>query len=484
MKQITKYINKGSLALVLISGSLSSCRKFVEVPPPTTQLVTASVFNDPSTATAAQINIYFQMWNLLGSYYISENLGIYSDELQSYASSDLVQSELYTNALIPTASTQIKWPNYYTYIYIANAVINGLQTASGVTSAVNNQLTGEALFVRAYWHFYLTNIYGDVPLVLSTDYTMNQKLSRVSRLQVLRQVVTDLQQAQGLLNSNYVDASDTASTTERVRPNKAAAAALMARAYQYLGDYSKDASQYANAEAQATAVIGNNFYSLSPLNAVFLKNSNEAIWQLQTPSNAQYDTFDGFGYILLSAPAANGSLYSTSLSVQLLNAFETGDQRLNNWVGTYTTTALPTATYYFPYKYKNRTLKNQEYNMVLRLGEQYLIRAEARAQQGNTNGAIADLNMIRNRAGLPNYAGATDKASLLAAILHERQVELFSEWGHRWFDLCRSGNANPVMSVVTPQKGGTWSMDGHQLLFPIPQNDIINDPNLTQNPGY
>jgi len=120
--------------------------------------------------------------------------------------------------------------------------------------------------------------------------------------------------------------------------------------------------------------------------------------------------------------------------------------------------------------------------MMLRLGEQYLIRAEARAQQGETTQAVADLNVIRNRAGLPNYSGGTDKASLIAAIFHERQVELFTELGHRFFDLKRAGTINAVMGSVAPQKGGTWN--ANKALFPIPISDILNDSNLTQNPGY
>ncbi len=144
-------------------------------------------------------------------------------------------------------------------------------------------------------------------------------------------------------------------------------------------------------------------------------------------------------------------------------------------------------TWYFPYKYKYNTLTTNgtvyEYTMVLRLAEQYLIRAEAKVQTGDAT-AVNDLNAVRHRAGLADYAGSTDKNSLLAAILHERQVELFTEWGQRWFDLIRTGNVDAVMSIVTPQKGGTWTTGGHQTLYPIPIADIAADPNLTQNPGY
>lgn len=467
---------------MLCTLSFTGCKKFVDILPPTSQLVTASVFNNNASATSAQVYIYTQMWGNQ-SYFMAQHLGLYADELQNF-STNVAQKQLYTNALVASAtgisygiwSSAAEWG----YIYDANAVISGLQTTVGCSPAVKQQLTGEALFVRAFWHFYFTNIYGDVPIVLTTSYTVNGDIARSPRVAVLQQVVADLQQANRLLNRNYVDATDTATTNERVRPNKAAALALLARTYLYLGDYSKNTAYYAKADSAASAVISNSNYSLSPLSGVFLENNTEAIWQIQTPSPALYDTGDGGLFILRSAPNAKSTNNSTTISQQLMSSFEPGDQRATQWIGNYTANSV---TYYFPYKYKNYTLKNQEYETVLRLGEQYLIRAEARVHEGNLGGAASDLNMIRNRAGLANTTAATAN-DLATAILHERQVELFTEWGARWFDLCRTGNAPAVMSVVTPQKGGTWNPDNHQLLFPIPQSDRNSDINLSQNPGY
>jgi len=119
------------------------------------------------------------------------------------------------------------------------------------------------------------------------------------------------------------------------------------------------------------------------------------------------------------------------------------------------------------------------------LGEQCLIRAEARAQQGNLNGAISDLDIIRKRAGLPLIANTNPGISqsvLLTAILHERQVELFTEWGHRWLDLKRTNNVDGVMNTVTTQKGGTWNSDWQW--YPITLSELQTAPNLVQNEGY
>jgi len=484
--------SRACLCLLCLVAAGSSCKKFIQVPSPDSQLVTATVFSNNSTATSAVTGIYTQMYANHESYTISQVNGELTDELTTYQNPADTYYLDFTNAAVSTLYGE--WVNAYSYIYQANAVISGLQQQAGTSPAVKQQLTGEAYFIRAFWHFYLTNCYGAVPVALTTDYTVTSKLARAPRAQVLQQVISDLNSAISLLNSNYVDASDTLTTTQRVIPNKAVAQALLSRAYLYLGDYDgKNMADYKNAETAANGVINNSTYSLcanlSGANSVFLANSSEAIWQLYTPLPANYDTFDGAQFILLAAPV----LGHYTISPQLMNAFEPGDKRLTNWIGSITTGGT---TYYFPYKYKNNVntgYTGKEYTMVLRLSEQYLIRAEARAEQGETTAAVADLNTIRNRAGLANYAGATDQTSILTAIQHERQVELFTEWGQRWFDLNRSVNTassvnvNTVLGIpgnVCQFKGGTWSSDGHQELYPIPLSEINVDHNLTQNQGY
>jgi hypothetical protein len=485
--------SKGMIALVflLLALSLQNCKKFVQIPPPNTQLVTGSVFANNATATSAQIAIYAQMAGDQESYTMAQNMGLYADELQNNSSTSSNLIDLYTNNLSVSADDLTgPWVHYYNYIFGANSVISGLQATAGCSPAVKMQLTGEALFTRAFLHFYLTNIYGAVPLVLTTDPNITGKLARTPRVQVLQQVVTDLQSAVSLLNSNYVDGTDTVVTTQRLRPNKAAALALLARTYLYLGDYSGNQAYYVKADSAATAVIGNSNYSLSSLSGVFLENSTEAIWQWQLPQPSTIDTYDGDYFILTGAPGT-GTGNSSTISSQLMGSFESGDQRMTNWIGSVTAGGN---TYYFPYKYKvGNTYANKEYVMVLRLAEQYLIRAEARAHEGNLTGSAADLNMIRTRAGLPNTT-ATTSPTLLLAILHEEQVELFTEWGHRWFDLQRAFNTNLATNAATimnstgqnvcAAKGGIWNSDNHQLLFPVPQLDINADYNLSQNPGY
>jgi len=466
------------ISVLLLLCTAIGCKKFVSVSPPPTEVESSGIFNNDANAVAAQTAIYSQMQSSAESLLMSLRNGLMADELKNYCSNAL-EIEYYTNSLLSTKVSS-PWIDAYSYIYQANAVINGLQKYSGVSAVSKQQLTGEAEFIRAFWNFYLVNCYGAVPLITTTDYTVNAVAQPASTSTIYTQIIADLLDAENKLNVNYVDATDSVVTGDRIRPTKWAAAAMLARVYLYTG-----ANE--SAEQQSSLVIdgSNNQYQLcQTLDSVFLMNNTEAIWQLppvQPSSNLAVP--DGEFFIISKTPGGSRVYNNATISTQLLNSFEPGDLRASHWIGDYQHGGI---NYYYPYKYKLLQSNDlAEYTVVLRLAEQYLIRAEARAQQGNisgTSGALADLNVIRNRAGLPVYSGATDQQSVLAAILHERQVELFAEWGHRWFDLIRTKNIDNVMGTVTPLKGGSWSADW--ALYPIPFSEIASDPKLTQNPGY
>ncbi len=115
---------------------------------------------------------------------------------------------------------------------------------------------------------------------------------------------------------------------------------------------------------------------------------------------------------------------------------------------------------------------------MLRLAEQFLIRAEARAKTHNIMGAITDVNAIRRRAGLRELPATLGETDLIAAIAQERRIELFAEWGHRWMDLKRTDKIDDVLKPIKPQWRNT------QKFYPIPLLELTTNPNLTQNPGY
>ncbi len=440
---------------------LNSCESFVSIEPPKTEIITEEVFENDATAESAIRGIYSQLISVAGfldgsNFSITFRAGLSADEFLSFSPAN---NEFFFNTL-EAENNQVStyWNHPFNYIYATNAMIEGLANSPNITSSLKAQLEGEAKFIRALCHFYLVNLYGDIPIITTTDFEVNRLKSRAPINEVYDQIISDLQGAQSLLSADYV-------TSERIRPNKATATALLARTYLYTG-------QWTDAEQQATSIISNtSLYDTVPLNEVFLANSKETIWQLK-PTRDDINTNEGLNFILVQTPSG----LSVSLSDELLSAFEDGDERKINWVGSYFN---GTTTFYYPFKYKIRAgSPGIEYSMVFRLGEQYLIRAEARAQQGDIDGAKADLNIIRKRAGLPDTE-ANVQASLLLAIEQERRIELFAEKGHRWFDLKRTGRADAVLSAI-PLKD--WQST--DALYPIPKTELANGINLTQNPGY
>jgi len=494
--------NRQYIWLIMIATAIfcESCKKLVEIAPPVDSTTQSQIYSENSTAIASLTAIFTNMTNTLltspspftGNRSISLFSGLSADELTLYNGvTSYAHLGYYKNQLKASPSTQASgvehWEPLYNFVFKCNAAIEGLtsSSANNLEPTIKQQLLGEAKFLRAFFYFYLTNLYGDVPLALSTDYKMNSSLAKSPRNEVYQRIITDLTDAKELLTNDYLDATLLNSSSERTRPTKWVASALLARVYLYVGDF-------ANAEINATTVITNSgLYSLSPLNDVFLKNSSEAIWQLQ-PTTLYFNTEDARTFIIPSSGLTDGDDASNPvyLSSQLLGSFEANDQRatIGNWINSITLNGIE---YYFPYKYKNNMEDISitgyeglsEYLMVLRLSEQYLIRAEARAQQNNIAGAQSDLNAVRTRAGLANTS-ADSKTSLLPAILHERQIELFSEWGHRWMDLKRTGNIDDVMSIVTPVKSDGTAWQNYQQWYPIPVGDLQKAPNLIQNNGY
>jgi starch-binding outer membrane protein, SusD/RagB family len=472
IKMVYTYLLKILVFVLIISGA--SCKKFVELKAPPTALSSGNVFASDPTAIGAVTGIYTKMsFTSLGSITgISVIAGLSSDELTLFkGSSNAQQIAFYKNALTSTTGVYVYWNFLFQYIYSCNSAIEELIASTLLTPSIRDQLLGEMKFMRAFFYFYLVNLYGDVPLVLSSDYSVNSVLERASKEEVYRQIIDDLKEAKNLLSDNYLDGMLLTKTAERVRPNKSTCSALLSRVLLYAG-------KWQDAENEATAVISNSvLYDLVALNDVFKKNSKEAIWQLQ-PVLKGVNTQDARIFVL--APSGLSDSRPVYLSSMLMNSFNSSDSRKNAWIGTYTDVS---GTYYYPAKYKIATNATDitEYTMVFRLSEQYLIRAEARAQQSNIGGGESDLNKVRNRAGLNSINGLT-KSALLDSVMSERKFELFSEWGQRWLDLKRTNKIDLVMNDVCPLKGGSWNTNWQW--YPIPQYEIDKNPSLKQNDGY
>jgi len=478
MKYITKILLHRSAKIRyifmvgLLAAILPACKKFVTVANPPDVLTTDKVFANDNSATSAVLSIYIDMMNdQFGSngsfvcFTMSAFGGLSANELQWTQNNTTTPSYLeFTSHSITPPNTYVQafWQDGYKYIYRTNAILDGISKSTGMTASGKKLVEGEAKFIRGFCYFYLVNLFGDVPLVLSPDYIANMNMARTPASQVWDQVQQDLKDAKQLLPVNYP-------TAERLRPNSATAGALLARTYLYLG-------KWPEAEAESDAIISSGVYgaTLPALNQVFLKQSTETIWQLQ-PVRANTNTNEGVSFLVTGATQP-----SYQITQNLLSAFEPNDLRKTTWIGFSSPVANP--TWAFPTKYKAGTAATvTEYYIVFRLTEQYLIRSEARAHQGGSKLAtgISDLNIVRNRAGLP-AASPTDQNALLSALEHERQVEFFTEWGHRWLDLKRTNRAQTVLQPLSANN--TWNPGAE--LYPIPGAEIGNNPLLLQNPGY
>ncbi len=460
MKSIYFYV------IISITG-LTSCKKFVENLRPADQLTTSEIFSDSTTAEAAMAGVYAnQMTNYLSFYNeMAVICGLSADELNANAGSyyDWFRAFNENTILINDDWNLSFWTSAFKTIYQCNIIIQNAASSGVLQEEMKARLTGEAKFLRALTYFYLVNLYGDIPMPVSADYTANAQLARSPANSVYDLMIQDLTDARALLTDSYI-------SSERIRANRKAAEALLARVYLYRGNWEQ-------AAAEAGNVIQAPLYSLSDPAGTFIKSSGETILEIPPASSQLFGVADAYFFI----PEYPSSIPNFSLADGLLHTFEQGDLRVTNWLDSNTVSGN---VYYYPYKYKisiDYSTSKSEYNIVLRLAEMYLIQAEAFAQQGDLPASIQALDKVRQRAGLLRIAdtdpGIT-RDNLLAKIYNEWRVEYFAEWGHRWLDLKRWGKADEALQPIKPH----W-LPAAQL-FPIPWEEIKADVFLTQNEGY
>jgi hypothetical protein len=170
------------------------------------------------------------------------------------------------------------------------------------------------------------------------------------------------------------------------------------------------------------------------------------------------------------------------ISPQSKALFQSGDKRIPfTWVTERqgTTLKISWITKLPGNKYADDRVSDNDV-ILYRLGEIYLMEAEAYAGINNTAKAIEFLNKTRNRAGIGDYTGASDKLSVEKEILNERGRELFFE-NKRWFDLVRfhKGGTIDVYKYVPNLVGKTTP-----LFWPLAANVLANNGQLTQTDGY
>lgn len=458
MKKTVKY-NK----ILALMGFclLYACEDFIDPDQPGTQIVAEEVFNDKKMTEAAMAENYVRLRDRVllngNSTGLGVAMGLYTDELQNWLVTNTYHQSLYTNTLTDSESAvKNLWDGSYQVIYQCNRIIEGVSSSTGIDPADKGVLLGEAYFVRTLVHFYLSQLWGAVPYVTGTDYTVNRSVSKTSETEMNKLLVADAEKALELLEG--------APSVNNYRPNAAVVSALLARMHLY-------GKQWQQALTYADEVIGSGRYKLEgDLSKVFLKESTGTLWQLRTGVEGS-NTLEAQTYIFTSVPPPTLSLYSG-----LISSFDPQDKRRELWIAK---PAGAAQDYYYSNKYRERqnTSASKEYSVVFRLEELYYIRIEANFHLGNFQQALEDWNMLRERYGLELFSEIPQNWEVL--LLQERRHEFFCEFGHRFFDLKRTGRLASELVVAKPH----WQ--SFFVNLPLPQSELLLNPNLLpQNEGY
>lgn len=499
MKKISFFIL--FIAFVAMTAVNTGCKKdWLNPAPENTLIQTDSTFLDVDNAEKFVNSCY--NWNIQWGQSVFSWIGmssITSDDADKGSDpGDLGADKDQMDALSysPTSLSIIEvWDANYTGIGRCNQAIDKVPTFvdAGLDAGLANRLVGEAKFLRAVFYFNLVRCYGDIPKIARV-YTgeeaaqIYEDYTNVPRAEIYALIEQDLRDAAAVLPAKSAyEAKDLG------RATKGAAQALLSKVYLYQKKWSE-------ALAAANDVINSGEYSLEPDYALLWRQSSEngveSIFEIQGQDGAEGWGIGGYSETQRARGPVEGGYNGWGFntpSEDLVNAYEVGDTRKEGtiynagqtlWDGAIVSPDVSNPRY----NYKAYVSQSMETNYdgwstgknirILRLGEIYLIKAEAANELGNTADAVDALNTIRNRAGLADTF-SSDQNGVRFAIYEERRVEMAMEHD-RWFDLVRTGRAGDVMRA-----NGKNFIDGKHEVFPIPQKHIdLSGGKLKQNPGY
>ncbi len=443
-------------ALAFVVSVFPACESNLELEP-YTALDASTGFKTKPDIEAAMLGAYnaIQSSNYFGLQ-LQVLPDLYSDIVSHTGTFPTYAQVFNRQILADNSNIQGTWNTLYVAINRANNVIASAPGISDPSFNANNMI-GEARMLRAYHYFNLLALFGGMPSGYNKTGGLGVPIFTTPTLSAddaaAKPRATEAEVWALILEDINFAVANLAVTNGNGRANKNVALALKARMHLYRGEW-------AQAEAAATEVIASGRHSLQSTstyaNIWLSQNSSEAIWELQFDINNTNSI--AFWYL----PTSSGGRNEFTSTASLRTAHEPGDVRLAVNV-----TTAPA----------NKTLKYTRVNgtdnvLLVRLSEMFLIRSEARANQGKLTEALADLNVIRKRAGLADAALTTADA-IVDAVLKERRVE-FAHEGHRWLDLRRTGRWNAT--GLTEEFRSRW---------PIPQREVQTAGTvIAQNPGY
>ncbi len=383
----------------------------------------------------------------------------------------------------------VTWLAAYSVIAQANLTLRNLDQFAAASPKRVNRIKGQALAIRAMAHFDVLRLWGvnfdrnstalGVPYMTSVD--IEAKPARLTVKETYDKIFEDMGTAETLLGD--VDKAINSSSNKSYI-DQLAVRALLARINLYAKDYAKS-------ESYATLVI-----DVLPLAS---KTAFPSIWKDASVAeviwSVPYSAGEGSPSINLHIGSSNRNRYRPSTTVEALYD-KVNDIRYSSYIASRATGTgaaiitdpATTVTRRIVNKHMGRltAIDNLVNWKVLRTGEMYLIRAEARAlQTGKEALALVDLNTLRASRinGYTNIVGLTGQP-LIDAIAAERRRELFAE-GHRWFDLKRT-TRSVVRTDCGFAKTCTLLPAAREWVWPIPQGEIDANDNIKpqQTPGY
>ena len=439
------------ILLTAISLSTVSCSDFLDQKPDN-YISDAAVIQTLSSAKAALNGAYHDLASssYYGGQYFDAGVNLAADNvtwtgsLNYYYDFDTHQYSA-ENQLLSYA-----WYAIYATVNQTNQVIDKVTVLNDGSESERRRIIAEATVIRSLAFFDLARTWGNIPVVkqATSSPTQFDGVKQTKAKDVYQLVVDDVL-------AIYNDLSE---SSDRVHVTRSAADAFLARVYLYLEQWDK-------AEQYASKVIDNGNYALGTIqDLIDDKETAESIWEL-----AYSSSFTNQQSTYWRSPDQGGrhEWGPSKELVQLLADPTVGGDR-KAFYQDFSSAQVP--DYFVGTLYHRSTLDDDV--IIFRLAEQYLIRAEARANQQNVSGALSDLNIIRRRANISEIVDVASTQELLNLIADERRVELALE-PHRWFDLIRTGKAESVLGIKT-----------YQTIFPIPYNDIQADKDLVQNDNY
>ena len=494
MKKTARYLLP--MALFLGMASLNGCQKLDETPESTISPV--NLYKTDADFNAA-INGAIKTWFSGYGAFDFNNALLLSAGAEDVTSRPTASNLKMYDEFKPDVngfSAYQEWSLLYKSINLCNLIVDGLGKPNSVSQANRDSYEGQARYMRALAYFNLTRWFGEIPIITVENQLMADQAGQATVAQVYQLITDDLKAAENKLPASF---------TEKGRPTRGAAKALLAEAYLTMAGWPlKDATKYALARDKAKEVMDANTYSLVSNYGDLWKSSNkitnsEFIFAFYGNSSASY--IEGSHLHVASRPGEEGGWDDMMSEARFFNAFPAGPRKDATFHTVFTDAAHTTwqnSNVHQPYMAKYRdagaaatangpvaSFDGDGFFVMNRYAEVLLTYAEAAnmAEGSPSPTALETINLVRRRAGgnnqtlYPDLPTGMSKQAFDTAVLAERAWELAFE-NKRWFDLVRREKVVEVNQALYP------NVSARNQLIPKPQKEVDLVKGLKQNTGY